>query len=214
MFRSTIAVLLFAVMLAGCGDRHRPAVRQREQSPSQAQHPPAHENPHAAQPKQTGQSPEELGNKVQLGTMHLESPESWVRKPPKIGFLLAVFALPGPDEDGDDGRLTVSQVGGSAEENIDRWRSQFGGDPEKEAREELEVAGVTITLVDYTGTYLDQRGPFAPAEKKQDYRMLGAVIPIEGKLYFVKAYGPKQTIATHADTFRDFLESLSSSGSS
>ena len=47
---------------------------------------------------------------------------------------------------------------------------------------------------------------------RPDYRMLGAIfqIPGDGRLYFVKCYGPKKTIAARADEIKGFLKSLRS----
>ena len=38
----------------------------------------------------------------------------------------------------------------------------------------------------------------APASKQAGYRMLGAIIPVDGELHFIKATGPQVTIAAHA----------------
>jgi hypothetical protein len=44
-------------------------------------------------------------------------------------------------------------------------------------------------MVDFSGTYKDQPGMFAPAVDRTGYRMLGAIFPLGGRLCFVKAYG-------------------------
>jgi hypothetical protein len=38
--------------------------------------------------------------------------------------------------------------------------------------------------------------------------MLGAIFEVDGRMHFVKAYGPAQTMSAHADEFRSFLRSL------
>ena len=45
----------------------------------------------------------------------------------------------------------------------------------------MPVAGTEVTLVDFSGKYLDQRGPFTPATECPDYRMLGAIIDLGGR---------------------------------
>ena len=57
----------------------------------------------------------------------------------------------------------------------------------------LKRDGLEITLVDISGDFQDQRGPFAPATTQPGSRMLGAIIPVEGELYFIKAVGPEKT---------------------
>jgi len=149
---------------------------------------------------------------VSLGRMGLSAPEGWLRKPPAVDFILAEFILSRAEGDAADVRLTVSSVGGSVEQNVDRWRGQFGGKPQKESLDRVEIAGVEVTLVDFCGTYVDQRGPFAPTVERPDYRLLGAIIPLEGRLYFVKCYGPRKGMAARAEEFRAFVRSLHVSG--
>ena len=155
-----------------------------------------------------GPSADELGNEVELAAISLTAPEGWNRKAPSSSFVEAEFALPAADGDENDGRLTVSIAGGSVEANIDRWKGQFGGAPESESQEEVEVDGITATIVDFTGEFDDRRGPFAPGEKRADYRMIAAIIPVGNELHFVKAVGPKNTMAAHAEEIDAFVKSI------
>lgn len=134
-------------------------------------------------------------------------PEGWQQKEPASNFILAEFALPKAEGDDADGRLTVSVAGGTVEANVQRWREQFGGKPEGESQENKQIGDLEITVVDYTGEFNDQRGPFAPPSQRANYRMLAAVIPVDGELHFVKATGPQATIAAHADRFHEFVGS-------
>jgi hypothetical protein len=97
---------------------------------------------------------------------------------------------------------------GTVEANLDRWRDQFGGKPEKASEQRKEINGLDIALVDFSGEFNDQRGPFAPATTRSGYRMLAAIIPADGELHFVKAVGPEATIAAHADRFQEFIDSV------
>lgn len=144
---------------------------------------------------------------VEIGSHGLTAPSDWVRRKPSSQFLLAEFSLPKADAEADDGRLTVSTAGGTVEDNVKRWRGQFGDAPAKESQETLDIDGVTVTFVDYAGTFTDQRGPIA-AEPKSGYRMLGAIIPLKDQLFFVKATGEEKTMAAHVEKIRGFLQSL------
>ena len=145
---------------------------------------------------------------VSIGSMRLTAPEGWIRRPPSSGFLIAEFTLPKVEGDADNGRLTVSTAGGSVEANIDRWKDQFSGAPDPASQETWEVGGVSVTVVDFSGTYDDQPGPFAPATPKPGYRMLAAIVPLDGNLFFLKGYGPRKTIEAHAEAFRELVYSL------
>ena len=119
-------------------------------------------------------------------------------------LLAAEFALPKSEGDSEDGRLTVSEAGGTVEENVKRWRGQFGGKPEKDTQQELDIAGLKITVVDFVGNFNDSMAGI----QRSGYRMLGAVIPGGERLIFVKAYGPQKTMGDHEDAFHSFLQSL------
>ena len=108
----------------------------------------------------------------------------------------------------------MSSAGGTVNANIDRWRQQFRDKPEKQSREKLEVSGMPVTLVDFSGTFRDQRGPFAPAVESPNYRMLAAIIDVQGQLFFIKCYGPAKTIAARAEQFRQFVRSLKAASGS
>ena len=146
--------------------------------------------------------------RVELEAITLDAPAAWQSKPPGSSFVLAEFVLPRAEGDDADGRLTISTAGGGVEANIDRWKGQFDPQPQQESQEEVDVAGLKVTVVDFAGDFNDQRGPFAPAVKRPDYRMIAAVIPVEGQLHFVKATGPQKTIAAHADAIHQFIRSV------
>ncbi len=214
MIRAWFAYTLGLILLAGCSDARRPAVRHgaaESDSPSTA---PAEARDlfHAA-PRGMGR-PQALGPEVSLGAVYLTAPEGWIRKQPRSDFVLAEFNLSRAQGDGADGRLTVTAVGGSIEANVDRWRQQFGGKPEEESREHLEIAGLKVALVDFSGTYLDQPMGIGPAEPRPAYRMLAAIFGVGGRQYILKCYGPQRTIADHADEFLAFIGSVKSAGPS
>ena len=102
----------------------------------------------------------------------------------------------------------MSQAGGTVEDNIDRWKGQFGKKPDKENQETIDVGGVKVTLVDFSGTFDDSRGMMGPTVTRPDYRLLGAIFETDGGLNFIKCYGPKKTIADRADEIKGFLRSL------
>jgi hypothetical protein len=158
------------------------------------------------------------------GKITLTAPASWVRKTPKVRFIDHEFAVPAEKGDSEtkgseDGRVTVMGAGGSIEANIDRWIAQFSqpdGSQTKsqiaEAERKKTIAGLDVHFVDLAGTYKDMPRPFdptSPAVERKDYRMLAAIIasPKLGN-YFIKFYGPKQTVTAHADEFRKMIDGM------
>lgn len=163
-------------------------------------------NPHGVDAIPTGRGDiKELGPVVKLEGVSLTAPEGWSRKQPQSTFVQAEFLLPRVAGDTLDARLTVSVAGGTIEANIDRWKDQFGGTPAKAQQEKMTANGLSITLVDFSGEFNDQRGPFAPKVQRADYRMIAGIIPAHDQLLFVKAVGPQKTMESHADSIRSFL---------
>jgi hypothetical protein len=207
------AVCLLLVLLSGCNESFRPAKREapdKSATPQDPAAPPATTSASDSASSDAGNvAPAgEGGGELDLGAIRLTAPKTWTRQQPRSSFVLAEFALPRAEGDSQDGRLTVSTAGGSVQANIDRWRGQFEGKPGRDTQKTLEVAGLTITIVDLSGTFLDQPGPFAPGVKREGFRVLAAVIPTPEQLHFVKCYGPEKTIARHAEAFEPFLKTL------
>jgi len=148
------------------------------------------------------------------GKMTLTAPESWKKKMPSVRIVEFEYEVPAVEGDERPGRMTVMGAGGSVEDNINRWIGQFeqkngGSSKDKTKKEEAKIAGQKVYLVDISGTYKDQPGPFAPAVKRENYRMLAAIIATEKSgQYFVKFYGPKATVDKNEEAFKKMIDSL------
>jgi hypothetical protein len=143
---------------------------------------------------------------MKLGKLTMVAPKDWVQK--KAVFVTYDFSAPAAKEDTVDGRMTVMSAGGSVDENISRWYSQFtqedGGSTKKRAKtEKTKVAGYPAHVVDLSGTYTDLR---KPGVEFKDYRMLAAIIETKEGNLFIKFVGPKRTVARHEKAFRQMLE--------
>ncbi|HUY32114.1 MAG TPA: gluconolactonase [Pirellulales bacterium] len=152
------------------------------------------------------------------GRLVLTAPEGWLRKEPANRIIEHEFQVPASEGDERPGRMTVTSAGGTINANIDRWIGQFSqpdgsSTKDKIKQEKLTVAGQEITLIDVSGTY-DDSPPFAGGgEKRENYRLLGAIVATkEGKKktgnYYVKFVGPNQTVEDHAEGFRKMLDGL------
>ena len=168
-------------------------------------------NPHgdmpmpAAPPMRSGEH-----RQARLETVHFTVPKSWVRKAPKSPIHPGRICHP-EGRRRQRGRPPHREPGPrSLEDNIARWKGQFGKKLDKENQETIDAGGIKITLVDLTGTFDDSRGMMGPTVTRPDYRMLGAIFQLPGEdgLHFVKCYGPTKTIAAQADEIKGFLRSL------
>jgi hypothetical protein len=157
------------------------------------------------------------------GKLSITASGQWTVKKPAVRIIEHELVVPKSEGDVADGRMLMMSAGGSIEANLTRWFSQFSQPDGKKTKDraivsKLEVAGRTIHIVDVSGTYSDRRGPFAPAVKRADYRMLAAIVS-GGKKdgaaagnYYIKFYGPKKTVAANEKAFTAMIESLKVAG--
>lgn len=156
---------------------------------------------------------DEEGKAIEFGKYSMQAPKDWEQKQPTVRIIAYEFAAPAADGDATDGRLTVMGAGGTIDQNVQRWYGQFtqpdGSNTADKAKvDKKAIAGQTVHTVDISGTYKDQRGPFAPAVERENYRMLGAIVETKEGNVFFKFYGPQKTIAKHADAFWAMINSL------
>jgi hypothetical protein len=98
--------------------------------------------------------------------------------------------------------------GGGVEANVQRWAGQFEGKPTPK-HERRTVAGVTVTLVDIAGTYLNPGGGMMQSQGKEpDYRLLGAIVEAPGGTVFFKLTGPTATVAAAETAFGSLVGSI------
>lgn len=95
--------------------------------------------------------------------------------------------------------------GGDAKANVDRWLGQFASPPESKT-EELDANGTKVTLVTATGTYNDG-AMFGPKTPKENYTLLGAIVPGSDAPVFIKLTGPKDAVAKITDAFKAMIKS-------
>lgn len=149
---------------------------------------------------------------IQMGKLTFEAPKNFERQQPRSEIIMHEFSIPPAEGDARPGRMTVTTSGGSVQQNIDRWIGQFaqpdGSDTRKNGKiEETEIRGHAVHFVELSGTFDDKPAPFAPGQKRENYRMLGAIIPTaEGTIYF-KLYGPRKTVSESQEAFRDMIVS-------
>ena len=152
------------------------------------------------------------------GVLAWAAPEAWTAQPPTHEMRLAQWLLEGatPSETGECA-LFHFPGGGTPEDNITRWVSQFNQSEEANdgsgqgatiERRILRVNGLSIHLVGISGTYITQDPPMTgPTVRLEDYTLVGAVIEARTP-YFIKCIGPSAVIAAQAENIETFLNSL------
>jgi hypothetical protein len=146
---------------------------------------------------------------IRMGRLQFIPPKNFEPQRPRSQIVAYEFSIPPAEGDQRPGRMTVMTAGGTVQQNVDRWIAQFTDDSErkKEANvEKTSIDGREVHFVDISGTYDDKPAPFAPGEKRSNYRMLGAIIPMEEGAVYFKLYGPRRTVSDNRDAFRAMIE--------
>jgi hypothetical protein len=149
-----------------------------------------------------------------------DAPGDWQSQPPRSAMRRAQYLLPRVEGDAADGELVIFDQrslsgGGGVEDNLARWRGMMTATdgsplpPEATTREDFEVNGVRVAMIDVSGRYAPSQMPGMPASDPLDEaRMLAAVVQAEGQVFYIRATGPARTMAAHRDGFKAFLSSF------
>lgn len=143
-------------------------------------------------------------------------PPGWRSTPPASSMRVAQFTLPHADGDGDDAELVVYYFGGSGgsvDANIQRWVGQMqqpDGKPVTAVKRDTgHVNGLTVTLIDVSGTYVAETAPGATTHHNNaGYRLRAGVVQTSNGPYYIKLTGPQKTVAKWDKAFTDFIASM------
>lgn len=124
----------------------------------------------------------------------------------------ATYTIPAAEGDSEPAECAVfyfgGQQGGSVDANINRWVGQFEASAPP-ARSEREVNGMKVTLVQVAGTFLAPGGPMMQSQgKKDNYRLLGAIVEGPQGSVFFKLTGPAKTVGACEPEFNAMVSSL------
>ena len=145
------------------------------------------------------------------------TPDGWKQAPSGSSMRVAEFTLPRVAGDPDDAQLVVYYFGGSGgsvDANMQRWIGQMAqpdGKPSSAVakKESRKVNGLTVSLVDVSGTYTADMSPGASTHHDNaHYRMRAGVVETGKGPYFIKLVGPEKTIAKWERAFDQFVGSL------
>lgn len=125
----------------------------------------------------------------------------------------ATYTIPAAQGDPEPAECAVfyfgNSQGGSIDANIDRWVGQFES-AAPPAKSEREVNGLKVTLVQIAGAYLAPSGPMMQSSgKKDNYRLLGAIVEGPQGSVFFKLTGPAKTVGECEGEFNAVVGSLS-----
>jgi hypothetical protein len=144
-------------------------------------------------------------------------PPEWTPVKTTSSMRVAQFVVPRTAGDTADGEFVLyffGGSGGSVEANIDRWIGQMqqpDGRPSSAVanRSSRTVNGMSLTLVDVTGTYVAEVTPGSTERyNSPNFRLRAAVVNTPKGPYFIKLTGPARTVAASERAFEQFVASL------
>jgi hypothetical protein len=127
------------------------------------------------------------------------TPPDWTQRTPANPMRLAEF-------DAGGATVTITQAGGSVEDNITRWLGQIvdrnGRPVEPESRLSRRVAGYESVVVEAFGAALDN------GVRQENQGLIGAVIQSGRTMTFVKMTGSDEAVEAQRTAFTRLLDSM------
>ncbi len=194
---------------APAGEPEPPQVAQSSDLPSD--HPPINQAPSQGEsmvmPGPKAEPLEVAGNQATAAGLAFTIDPSWKSEQPSSSFRAAQFRLPAPDGVEGSGELALFQgIGGSAQQNIDRWIGQMQnpvGEPEQIKK---TVNGLAVQTLDVKGT-LAVGAMMGGGEAKSGMRMLAAVVEGQGGPWHWKLTGPDEVLEHWKPAFLAMVDS-------
>ena len=158
------------------------------------------------------------GTIVTLDGLQSRTPSTWADEQPTSRMRVRQFRLEPIGDDKDKAEVIIfffgPGQGGSAEENVKRWKGVFKPPEGKKIDDvakvdSMKVGKVPVTYLDVNGTYLSKFPPADPNAQVTpfpNYRMIGVVFESERGPYFIRFIGPANTVANYKKGFDDWLK--------
>jgi hypothetical protein len=159
-----------------------------------------------------------LAADVEIAGMKSKTPAGWKEETPSSSMRLTQFKLPKAEGDAEDAELIVFYFkggSGSADDNLKRQLAKFrpaeGKDKVEAKVEKIKVGSVEAPYQDITGTFLQKKRPFDPADKgveKANYRQLYVILVTDKGDFYPTLVGPAKTVEKHKKDFEDWLKNF------
>lgn len=142
------------------------------------------------------------------------APAAWTSRPGSE-MRLGSYAFTAANGDiADVSVFSFPDAAGGLVANINRWRGQVGLAPVPEdeiatTATATEIAGQQAWLVDFAGTpkaSAPAMGSTPPPSGPT--RIIGAIVPLEGKAWFFKMMGPEAVVASQRENFQKLVASI------
>jgi hypothetical protein len=151
-----------------------------------------------------------------MDRLDVSIPSEWIEETPSSPLRIAQYRLPALGGDKEDGSLVVfNRIGGTVQQNLDRWYGQFTSSDGSANRGELDgridmINGMRVTFASVRGGYeTGSMGLPQDSGEKSNYMMLAAIVETPEGPYFFKAVGPENTLIQRTSEFEQYIQSIS-----
>ena len=141
-----------------------------------------------------------------IAELSFTPPKTWKETKPTTSMRKAQYAV-------GDAEVIVfyfgADQGGTAEQNIERWKEQFTEGPAPKV-EKKKYGPHDATVLDASGTYTVPdfiQQEIGKSQPKKGWRTLSAVLETKEGRYFVRLIGPEKTVEGAKKDFEAFLSS-------
>jgi hypothetical protein len=147
------------------------------------------------------------------GGLDFNLPSDWIEELPESNMRLAQFLIPSNDETDGIELVVFDRIGGSVEQNLERWASQFiavpGGEKGELIQSQETINGLNVTFAAIHGTYaVSGSGMDFSGGDKPSYKMFAAIIESPAGNYYFKAVGPINSIDQRLNELKDFIRTV------
>jgi len=165
--------------------------------------------PHVASSQVKGLPDSIVSREIEDPGVHWTKPAGWAQGPDRQ-MRVATY-LP-PPRGGSALECAVfyfgEGVGGSVDDNVDRWVAQFVGAPNP-TRQRIQVNGLDVNRVEIEGTYLDPGTDMRSKGQQKHWMVLGAIVVGPRGPVFFKLSGPAVAVREVSSDFDGMLSTLS-----
>jgi hypothetical protein len=156
------------------------------------------------------------GTVVELDGLKSTAPADWKEEEVSSNLRFMQFKLPKVKEDKNDAEVVIFKLGGTAKDNVQRWKDQFTPPEGKKIDDvakvtEMKVGDVPVTYLDVSGTYKFKTRPNDPNDKgeaRPNYRMVGVIFEGPKGQYQIRFVGPADTVENYKKGFDEWLKNF------
>ncbi len=136
-------------------------------------------------------------------------PTAWKSATSASTMRKATYKIPKAAGDAEDAEMSVTQVGGGVDANVQRWVGQFTDSKDAPKRTTRSVGDIKVTVVEIHGTFAGSGMPGMPAAgPKKGSALLGAIVESTDPPYFFKMTGSDKTVASARADFDKLVGSF------